>query len=363
MAKTLEQILGYENLIGVLNDPAGGVPTDIIDPRFLSLTRQVVGNMAKWDISPSTRRTAATTNYGTPARQSTKTSIGSRSAKCIHAFNMEPHDAATLTMLRQFDSPDVQTRGQQLIDAQTANFRLKLNNLRVSSVYSALRYGEIYLDGNGELLPSASSAVQTVDLQVPAANKGNLGGLVTADWNVASTDIPGNISGIVSAGRKGSGTAIRHAYYGKAIPSYFAANNYYKELLRADAVLATSLRSGTIPKGFGNQQIEWHPINDAFFEDSTGVNRDWFPDDFVVFTPEPSKDWYEMIEGSYEVPTTLGEVGGDANALVSAFKTTHGMFSFAKIDHNPSGIHHFMGDTFLPVFKVPNAVWIANTVA
>lgn len=363
MAKTLDQTIGYESLCGIINDPSGGVPEDILPSPFLKLITPTVGDTAKWTVSPNSRRAAASVNYGSPARTDTKSGIATRHAKCIHAFNNILHDVNTLTMLRQFDNPMVQTRGQQLIDAQTVTFRQKLNNLRVSSVYSAMRYGAIYLDGDGELLPSSSGAVQTIDLAVPANNKNQCNGAITASWATATTDIAGNIATIQSNARKISGLPIRHAFYGKAIPSYIAANNVYKELMKADVQLASALRAGTIPTGFGNSQIQWHPIYDAFFEDSAGTNQSWFPDDYVVFTPEPSLDWYTMVEGTYEVPTNLGGVAADAAGAVGSFATKQGMFSYAKITDNPSGIQHFMGDTFLPVFKVPSAIFIADTIA
>ncbi len=39
-----------------------------------------------------------------------------------------------------------------------------------------------------------------------------------------------------------------------------------------------------------------------------------------------------------------------------------GMFSYAKVTDNPVTVRHFAGDTFLPVLKVPAAVWIADVV-
>ena len=48
MAKAITQIIGYENLTGIINDPQGGVP-NLLPPAFMRVTDSVLGNTATWD--------------------------------------------------------------------------------------------------------------------------------------------------------------------------------------------------------------------------------------------------------------------------------------------------------------------------
>lgn len=48
--------------------------------------------------------------------------------------------------------------------------------------------------------------------------------------------------------------------------------------------------------------------------------------------------------------------------MSEAFRDVRGRFTYCKIQDNPSGISHFMGDTFLPAFTDPNAIFNVTSV-
>lgn len=364
MAYSIEQILGYKNLIGIVQNPAGGVPM-LLPPQFTRPGRGVQGKTATWVEVKGNRKTARLVHYGGPSVRRNLTGVAERSAVMIHSYEHINHDMSVLEQLRNMDNPMAQDMGRQTIAVETANFRQTFLNLRESALCSLLTLGAIYFDGSGNLLPSSSGAVVTVDFSVPAGHKDQLnydggGAMIAASWATASTDIPSHVDAIKIAAAKTTGYRIKHAFYGKNIPSYIAANEKVSTLLGnpANGALASALGQGSIANGF--LDLQWHKMSEAFFEDSGGTNRSWFGGDTVVFTPEPSPDWFENIEGSYSIPRNLGGVSADANSAAADLESVRGMFSYAKITDDPVGIKHFGGDTFLPTLKVPTAIFIAD---
>jgi hypothetical protein len=159
---------------------------------------------------------------------------------------------------------------------------------------------------------------------------------------------------------KDTGHEIEYAFYTRNIPTFLAANNYIKDFLaRSGEPNLHYLMAGEVPQGFFGIK-NWIRVSSFFFADADNSNQTIWPDDYVTFTPGMNADWYEMLEGSYEVPKKIS-VGTDAADMLSNFERVHGMFSYATISTNPSGINMYTGDTFLPVIKNPNAIYIANT--
>lgn len=362
MAKTLDQILGYRNLTGIISAPVGGLPM-VWDPRFMgqSVRVPVEGDTAEWIVVDGSRQNARVTPYGAPSKSTDSRNLGKRTAKCLHSFENMSHRMSVLTALKQVDSPDVQRRGEAEIDRQTVEFKRRFENLRVSALNSIFRHGLIYTDRSGNVLPTSSGATLTVDFQIPANNKNQLNGIISASWATAGTSILQHLINLSKAAVQAGNPPLVQAYHGSAIPRYFANNTEIKELLKTDRNLAAALGQGQIPTGFGIPEMVWKPLWNAYFVDADGTVREWFPEDFIVFCPAPDRSWYELQEGSFEVPTSIDI---QTNALAAARSTEHvyGMFSYAKLGHDPVAIQQYAGDTFLPVIKNPSAVYLADVV-
>lgn len=362
MAKAIESLLGFRTLIDMVKSPVGGVP-NVWPTECLTTTRPLASDTAEWVEQISARTNAPTVNYGSAARKMAQEQVSTRTAKCIYSNNYIDHKGAVLNALNGSDR-EAQNRAKMLVDYQTMEFRRKMQNTRISAISSAFRYGAIYLDGDGNILPSSSGAVQTIDLSVPAANKNQLNGVIAAAWNVAGTDILGHLSALNLAAVQQSGLPLKYAYYGSAIPGYLTGNTNIKEIMKSDSGLTSQLRQNKIPTGFGIENLEWRPLVTSFFVDSTGTNQTWFPSDFVVFMPEITRDWYEFLEGRYQLPDTavgMGISSGDPSMV--DFGSVNGMASYVKKIDDPVGLRHYQSDMFLPTFKVPSAVFIADTVA
>ena len=360
MAKSLQQIIGFKNLTGLITSKAGGVPTAQLPPAFLSFTKPVEGNSGEYTKVEGTRRTARIVHYGSPSQRRELKGVTTMKVGLMHSFEHIIHSSAVLSQLRQFDNPAVQRRGEAVVAIETANFMRLFSNLRISAVYSALAQGAIYFDAQGNLLAGAGGAKQTVDFAVPAINKNQLNGILAASWATAGTDIVGQITNLKVAAVKATGYPLRHAFYGKKVLEHLVSNTALSTLIAGNPGYSASFLGQEIPAGFLG--LTWHPIYEAFYEDNDGNVNEWFDGDQVVFTPDPSPEWWEVLEGSFEIPTDIGGVTANANDALGTLSTVYGPFSYATILDDPVGIKHMAGDTFLPVLKVPGAIYIADTV-
>lgn len=361
MAKTLEQILGYVTHTGIVNNPNGGLP-NVWPEQCFKLTTPIEGDKAELIETPNTRTSARANNRGAASRREEGVGLTQRYTKAISVFSHMDHATEILDSIRQFDNPQAQARGEQILALQTSEFRRKLLNLRVNALNSIFRYGQIYLGADGDILASSSGAVQTIEFQVPANNKNQLNSAISAGWSTAGTNILGDLTTINLRAVQATGLPLKYAYYGSAIPGYFAANTGIAALMQSNRLLTESLAMNKIPEGFGIEGLTWRPLHTSFHEAADGTQTAWFPSDFIVFMPEVTRDWYELQEGTRLIPTSV-DAAQDAAAAASNLTPARGMFSYAKVMSDPITVRHWMGDTFLPCLRNPSAVFLADTVA
>ena len=176
MAKTLQQVLGGENLTGVINSAAGGVPDDLLPPGLQAATRTVDGDVGTYYKVENTRKTARQKAYGSKAEERGHEQVVEQPMKLIHAVEMQRHKPDTLMNLRSTNGGK-QILGEQEVSRQVVEFKRLFTNLRLGAIYSTLANGKIWFDADGELLPSASGTSVTVDWSVPAGNQNQLDAL------------------------------------------------------------------------------------------------------------------------------------------------------------------------------------------
>lgn len=363
MAKTLQQILGGKNLSGVIQGIKPGVPADFMPPGFINTTRTVEGDTATYRKIEGTRKTARIAQYGSPSQVRALSGVKEVSVKLLHSIESNFHKPATLMNLTNLQDESRQVLGQAEIARQTAEFKQLFYNLRISSIISALASGYIYFDGDGNLLPDSTGAVLSSDFQMAAGNQDQLdwdggGAIIAASWATAGTSIEAQIQDLQIAARRLTGYPIVHAFYGTNILGYFLGNTKLKEIINRYAAYQVGFSTGVIPDGFLG--LKWHPAYESFFVDNDGSYQSFIGADTVVFTPEPSADWWEILEGTYPVPTNIGNVSPDAAAAMGNVATVAGQFSYAIVTSDPVTVKQVAGDTFLPVLKVPNAIFQAD---
>ncbi|KKM53803.1 hypothetical protein LCGC14_1554050 [marine sediment metagenome] len=368
MAKNLEEIMGFENMLGMFSDPRGDVPADFIPPSFLpgaGNTRNVFGDAASYFRVKGNRQTAKLVQYGSPSTAVEIKGVDKVPVTLMHTAENYKHGLTVLESLRDFDSPARQEWGRSELARRNRQLRARVNNLRVSAMMSLWRHGKIFFDSAGNLLPSSSSASTTVDSGINTTTNTDacqdIGGTAirTADWSTAGTKITTQIKTVKETALKRTGYPIRNAWYGAGILGFLLGNTELTKVIQGNPTIATGFASGEIPNGFLG--LNWIPIYGSFFEDADGSLQDWFPDDYVVFTPDASPDWWEWILGSYPVPTSL-QPTDSPEAATSNIRRVFGMFSYSRILDDPPRIKQVGGDTFLPTLKVPDAIYIMDTV-
>ncbi|HQU42144.1 MAG TPA: major capsid protein [Pirellulales bacterium] len=371
MAVNLETILGMRNLIGMIQSVMGGVPSDLLPPEMYRPSRTVEGNRGTYFKVRGTRQTARIVQYGGPSKARELPGVSEESITLIHAFEHVVHSTAVLQNLaaESQNSPDAEIKqrlGLETISRQIADFGGLFKNLRISAIYSALATGKIYWDADGNLLPSSTGAAYKVDFGIPANQVGTLSvvlGGVQTGWNTTSTDIPGQLIQLKNLARKRTGYPITHAYYGANILGYLNANTVIKQFFTGSAKITESMAWTEIPDGFLGIQ-KWYPVTEAFFAQSTqplgsdesGSISSWFSADQVVFTPAPSPDWWEVLEGTYRIPRSF-TITKDMMQQIQSLQQVAGPFSYAVMQDDPVSIKHLAGDTFLPIIKVPGVVF------
>lgn len=357
MAYSLEQLFSQVYLTGTIQAVKTGIP-DKLPPAFSSIKRQTVGDSGRYSQFRGVRKAARRVSYGAAALARELRPAEIKDVKLLHTLEQIQVNPLTLQNLRRFDSYEFQNMGKEEVARQQAEFKVYFDNLRLATTYSMLAKGAIYFNDDGNLLPTSSGAELTVSYQISANNQNQLNGLITASWATANTDIPLQLRNLRKRSAQQTGYELKYAFYGSNVPSYLSNNNYVLDYLaRAPAMNAKFLSNGEVPDGlFG---FTWVPVYEAFFEDSSSTNQEIFGADTVVFTPEINPEVYELLEGTYAVPSSLN-VAGDMAAAMRNMRSVQGVFSYAAVTHNPPGVAMYMGDTFLPVWKVPDALYIAD---
>lgn len=365
MSKSIQEILYFENILATIAAVKGGVPGGILPETMFSPTKKTIGNAGSYFKVESTRRVAQAVMYGSPSKAVTMKGVSKVPVTLVHSFEHFYHDPNLVAVLKSLDDR-IQQMGAEEVGRKAGEFAQRFVNLRRAAWYQALTEGKIYLDADGNLVHSSDLATVTIDFGIPAGNKAQLnalgaGNIITASWATAGTDIPLQIAGIQIAAAQLTGYPITNAYYGKNIPSYISKNTAMKEFLKMNPGSNQAVRRGEIPDGFIN--LTWRPAYTAFFADKTDTTRSFWTDDTVVFTPaDNDAGWWNFLEGSYGIPTNIGQIYGDAMQSLNSLATVFGMFGYATVTHDPAGIKQYGGDTFLPVISVPKSIFIADVV-
>lgn len=363
MTIDLKSLLGSTYLTDYVQSVKTAVADNRLNPAFLSVTEDATGDVVEWFERKTNRQTATTTGKGSPSRKVTKKDEIQRTAKAIHSFEHIAHKAAVLEQLKSPNANEV-AKGVGHFRYQAEEFKRRFSNARNAAVMSALALGAIYYDGDGNLLPSSSGAVQTIDLRVPSGNKNQLdwnggGPIISASWATAGTDIPKHVKLIKNAGWRLTGCQIAEAYYGSNILGYLSGNTIVKEWMKSHGVLTSALGANEIPDGFLGIE-KWYPADGWFYEDQNGTTQEFVGGDTCIFTPKPDKSWYTMFNATNLVSDSPTQVFSDALAALNAMKVVSGMASFAALTIDPPGINQYGMDSFLPTFLVPGAIFIAD---
>lgn len=355
---TLQQILGYVSLLPVVEKVKTGVPNPF-PPSLMVSNSKVEGDSGRYVETSGTRQTARANQYGSSARRRVMRGIGSRDVKLVSSYEELPIPPLVLQQLRNYDNPQIMEMGRQEVVRQIKQFTTVFQNLRIACTGLVLGYGRFGFDADGNLLLDSgySGAAEQVTFNVPAGNQSTIGGTITG-WSQVTTDIPGQIRALKLKALQTTGYPLKHVFYGINVPTFVNANNLMSEYLaRNPRENADFLATGEIGNLF---DLVWHPVYTSFFADTNDANQTIWGSDLATFTPEIDPQWWDVIEGSSLIPTSINIIT-DGLALLNNLKQVWGMYAYGKVTDNPVGITQFMGDLFLACLKNPNAIFQATT--
>ncbi len=362
---SLQDVLGGPNLCGVIQGTSTGI-SNAFPAAFYQVDKTVDRDTGQYTRVTGTRTTARMAAYGSPSQVRNLRGVEAVPVKLIHAVESILLPTTDYMNLLQYDDDATQQRGIQEVTRQVRQFRANFDNLRVAALTQMLFQGAIYSDGYGNLLPTSTGAKTIASFGVPAGNTGQLDPLSTGtptidvSWDNAASDIDRQLLNLRQMAGRLSGYPLRYAFYGKNVPTYLTNNaklqNYF---YRSGGDDAQYLNTADVPSPLLG--LTWVPAYDAFYEDATGVLQPLVGDDQVCFTPDPTPDWIGWLEGTYPVPVNVGTAYADgATAMRSGVTTASGMFAYGVVNVDPVTIKMVAGDTFLPVLKVPKAVFTAT---
>ena len=357
-------VFGIAGQTAAIQNPNGAIP-DNLPSSFYTLTKDVDGDTVNVDIRQNSQETTAFGGYNSAPVTVAPVASSRKPFRLLYTANEMRHDPSILTRLRKMGTNDIDPKGINWIGEQIADAQRRLKTNRNHALLSALSLGNIHLDkntnGNGySLLPSSSGADITIDMGVPAANLGNLGGIINATWDAGTPGKPKkHIEAVQNAQAQAGNPPIKYAIYGNGV----------LDALGNDALTASLIRGASpdLAQGFrGTQAISlygltWIPAYTSFVTSAAGATKTNILDKKVIFCPEPTRDWYEMAQGSVAIAMN-NNASTDVSAALDSIETMYGMWSMMRAEGVPASLCHYFGDVFLPTFKVPSNVYCATVL-
>src|ERR1700676_2889679 len=140
-ALTLEQVLGYVYLTGLIQNIKTGIP-DVLPPQFQTIKKKTLGIQGRYTRVQGTRTTARLVQYGAPAVRRALKGIDTQDVTLLSAKESFFLNYLALQTLRNYTNYDLQDRGIDEIRRQQLEFRMNFDNLRLATTYSMLQNGK-----------------------------------------------------------------------------------------------------------------------------------------------------------------------------------------------------------------------------
>jgi hypothetical protein len=365
---SINDILGAPNLCGIIQSTVSGIPNPFPEP-FFKVDQTVDGDTGEYKVFSGSRSNATISPYGAPSKNRQLREIGVKSVKLLHSIENIVLPVKDYMNLLNYNDLHKQKLGIDEVSRQIREARFTQDNLRISALTSMLFKTQIYYDGLGNLLPTSTGAQTTVDYTVPAGNQNQLdvygtgNPIISATWLNPATVIDKQIQSLLQTAVALTGYELKHAFYGKNVANYLTSNTglgnyFFRDSYGPDAFGPGYVATADIPNPLLG--LTWHKAYQSFFNDPSGNRQSLVGDDQIVFTPEPSAAWIGFLEGTYPVPTKAGIVTPAEPSVVTGMEIKSGMFAYGMPSADPPTAKIVYGDTFLPVLKVPSAIYVAT---
>lgn len=329
----------------------------------------ITGVNVQWETSSGNRQVAPVTN---PYSASKGIQVQPRQRPQAVAIATRTNFATSMEMLTllQHEIPLIRDRAKREFMQNLADFKQYVENLKVAALHSMLGYGAVYIDKNGNVLPSATNAEVTVSSnQTYGANAGSPltktsywpgeSDIVIGDWSSSSTNIPASLQAMDYGYVRTSNYKPKHILYGPAVAQYMYNNTQMSTFWsRQPEVNADFLRQNLIPQGMLGYQ--WWPMQDAYFVDQNGTIQPFLAANQIVILPEINNSWYEYFECSLPVPKTMSQPSQTPEEYLNFFQLVKGYSAYLHQFMDPIGMSCVQQWAGLPTPKSQLAIWSAT---
>lgn len=312
-----------------------------------------------WDYYDDTRKVATARMPGQPSGTVAANPVGEvrgafpRQAEKVLILHEKVHN------LRSIGGPVgvLDERGINYINRQERTLKQRFANAREFQVAAMLRGSYTYTKVGDDLFHDFSGGSQTIEYQIPAANLGDLDGIIGVSWDNAAAPIPGDIDAINAQMEIDHGMPLQHVIINSIGMGHVMNNTAVKALAgTANTVFERFEQiSGTtdfliVLKGI--PWLKWHVINEVLDVGSSYTTTKLIADTQATFLPDPGPDWCAYYEGS-EVVT---EYTGGPQAL------RQGFYAWPKPVDDPSGVELKAVHNGIPALFIPKAIKTATVV-
>lgn len=307
-----------------------------------------------------------------PGAEARTVSLGAakpQTFSAFYSFNRTMQRGAIFDALREPDSYSLQDKGRnelaRLLRLQRSRQR-KLKNLVIAK---ALTAGIVYVNQSGEVLEGSTGAVQSIDLQVPSGNKTDIGGVISANWSTAGTDVFRQMDQIRDVASSNTVPVPTDVWLNKV--NFYALRNNTGSGLQTYFSRNPELNDTMVRKNDAGNIVEyvipdlngftWHFV-DGYYEAADGTKKPMIPKTgagSMIMTPPPNGEWVARANGRELLPTSL-DVNSTLEGALADMQYADGEFFYAKLEHNPVRLDLFTGDKFFFGFNEPNAVFIGT---
>lgn len=361
MAKSVGEILTSKRIIRVIsrkkkatNPISTFFGMQINGPNRLPIG----GRKTSYDTFDNTRKIASGRAPGVSNAQKKPQVVGNVDVIFPRAAETITLSDETTLNLRTIGGPvggELTASQEAYVTRQEVYLGQKFENIIEFQAAAMLRGQYVFVIRGDDLFHDFSGTGITIDYQIPAGNKNglnmiNTGNLISGPWATAGTDIPADIYAIDAAMQQLSGFGLRHILLNSnewnnilnntVVQAQGGSANLVFERLDVDDDNNFTAKLRALP------WVTFHIMNHGLDTGTAETFTKLMPDGFAAFSPEPSSDWVQYMEGSEIV--TEGPNGIRAERP--------GFYPYAWPDHNPSGWNLAAVHNGIPALYVPAAL-------
>lgn len=277
-------------------------------------------------------------------------------ASLFFTYNKIVFPEIVLNAITEPGSMTLQNMARTEIMRQLARFKKRHAIFMELVIAKIITAGVVHIrNADGAIVEAGGNGITSCTMRVDASHQGNIGGLVSALFSVAGTDIAAIIEAIKDAARSANVPEPTDIWINANNLKYLRNNTKFETwAARTEFATRPIVQGGMIEGLWG---LNWHFIGGKYTA-ADGTKKPYVPLDVATLTPPPG-DWVQASRGSTVIPTRSGVTMDLEEAVRSALKV-YGEFAYGAVNFDPFKVMGYMGNKFGLHFAEPNAVWQAT---